>query len=330
MSDLVGKLAWHLKRVLPRDVFVSLKNGWKSVQSRRRAALRTNLPKVDARSLLSDLRAAGIEAGDTVFVHSSLSRIGDVDGGAATIVNVLREAVGENGTVVMPAYLSADDYVAALHDGTQVDLRTAKSVTGKITEAFRTTEGTRRSSHPFSSCVAAGARANYIVSEHEAEARICHERSPLARVIELDGKLLCLGTDIGTISLYHCAEDMWPSFPFCTYGAPFEGTYIDADGNHVRRELRRYDASISQYRIDQPHGEWIRDRLRERFHSIGLLKSFTFGAAPSYVIGAKRLFAETKALASAGITIYSRKTPETLAAFHELQQGITREEPARA
>lgn len=315
MPDVVGKVGWQLKRALPRELYLPLKNGWFALMSRRKAAIRASMPRVTVNDLVHDLQNVGIRQGDTLFVHSALSKIGDVEEGAKTVIAALRAAVGPTGNIVMPAYLSADDYVAALDRGEVLDLRTARSATGKITEEFRSAPDVLRSSHPFSSCVAAGPDAAYIVGGHQNDPRICHAQSPLARAIELHAKILCLGTDIGTISLYHCAEDTWDGFPFPTYGERFEGRYIDARGEMVERPLMRYDPDVAKYRIDQPHGEWIRDRLREHFQRKQLLQRFTFGAAPSLVIDANALYQETCELARQGVTIYTRESQS-----HELER----------
>ena len=51
------------------------------------------------------LRRLGLGQGDAVEVHSSLSRFGKVRGGASTVVDSLMNVVGEDGTLVMSAYL---------------------------------------------------------------------------------------------------------------------------------------------------------------------------------------------------------------------------------
>ena len=50
------------------------------------------------------LRQLGLSHGDVVEVHSSLSSLGTVAGGAATVVDALMSVVGEEGALVMSAY----------------------------------------------------------------------------------------------------------------------------------------------------------------------------------------------------------------------------------
>ena len=52
--------------------------------------------------ILSALRSAGLQKGHTVMVHTSLSKIGYVCGGAQAVIEALCEAVGDEGTLMMP------------------------------------------------------------------------------------------------------------------------------------------------------------------------------------------------------------------------------------
>ena len=51
------------------------------------------------------LRKLGLGWGDAVEVHSSLSSFGQVKGGASTVVDALMNVVGDDGALVMSAYL---------------------------------------------------------------------------------------------------------------------------------------------------------------------------------------------------------------------------------
>ena len=57
------------------------------------------------KDIVDDLKRLGLERGVAVEVHSSLSRMGFVEGGALTVINALMDIVGEDGAIVMSAYL---------------------------------------------------------------------------------------------------------------------------------------------------------------------------------------------------------------------------------
>ena len=48
------------------------------------------------------LSAAGLKAGDSAIVHSSLKAFGQVENGADTVVDALIEIAGPEGTLVLP------------------------------------------------------------------------------------------------------------------------------------------------------------------------------------------------------------------------------------
>ena len=57
------------------------------------------------KDIVDDLKRLGLERGTAVEVHSSLSSLGFVEGGASTVISALMDVVGEDGAIVMSAYL---------------------------------------------------------------------------------------------------------------------------------------------------------------------------------------------------------------------------------
>jgi aminoglycoside 3-N-acetyltransferase len=204
---------------------------------------------VTTASLTADLGALGIETGDVVIVHSSLSRLGWMVGGAQAVVEALLAAVGSSGTVVMPAQSShlsdpaewqdppvPADWVDEVRDHLPAfdpDLTPTRSM-GAVVECFRAHRATRRSNHPTLSFVANGPAADAIVGSHPLTPGF-GESSPLARLYELDAKVLLLGIDHSNCTSLHLAEEraVWPGKTSSPCGAP-----VRVDG---RREWVVYD-----------------------------------------------------------------------------------------
>ena len=53
--------------------------------------------------IVNALYSVGLAKGHTVMVHTALSKMGYVCGGAQAVIEALIEVVGEDGTIMMPA-----------------------------------------------------------------------------------------------------------------------------------------------------------------------------------------------------------------------------------
>lgn len=182
--------------------------------------------------LANDLRRLGLDDGDIVLVHSSLRSLGYVEGGAATVIAALREVIGEQGTVVVPAQTANNCHPSRWKTtvGREVPRRSWRQIVegmannpfnpamtpsvnmGRVAEAVRTSRGATRSDHPQTSFAALGPAAAKITDAH---ARDCHlgENSSLARLVELHAKILLLGVGYAVCTAFHLAEYRVPNPP---------------------------------------------------------------------------------------------------------------------
>src|SRR5258706_11074241 len=64
---------------------------------------RADLPRARA-TLAADLTKLGVRAGSVLLVHSSVSALGWVAGGPVAVVQALRDALGPEGTLVVPTH----------------------------------------------------------------------------------------------------------------------------------------------------------------------------------------------------------------------------------
>jgi aminoglycoside 3-N-acetyltransferase len=148
--------------------------------------------------LRGGLRALGLESEERVIVHSSLSNLGWVEGGAETVVDALVDAVGPAGTIMVPTFTTGDD-------AEPFDRAETPSVTGRITEELRTREGAVRSAHPTHSVAAIGADAESLTRNHEMTNSL-GPGSPMHQLLEDGGSILLLGVDHTSNSSVHVAE----------------------------------------------------------------------------------------------------------------------------
>ena len=187
-------------------------------------------------SIVADLLTLGLERGDVVMVHTSLSRLGWVAGAAQSVVEALLAAVGPPGTVVMPSQSGQlsdpatwsnppvpEHWVNAVREGLPAydPYLTPTRGMGQVVECFRCHRSTMRSGHPLVSVVANGAAAEYLTADHDLSPSL-GEGSPLARLYELDAKVLLLGVDHSNDTSLHLAEYRadWATKRYTEEGAP--------------------------------------------------------------------------------------------------------------
>lgn len=186
------------------------------------------------KNLTQDLINAGITPGMTVIVHSSLSSLGWVCGGAVTIVQALIDVITPTGTLVMPTHCSdysdpqpwqnppvPSEWWEIIRDSMPAyDAKiTPTRKMGKIVEVFRTYENVLRSSHPSFSFAAWGNHAETIIKNHSLDYSL-GEESPLARLYDLNGYVLLLGVGYDTCTTFHLAEYRVGDLKTVNYGAP--------------------------------------------------------------------------------------------------------------
>ena len=201
----------------------------------------TNLPRTQ-QSTATDFARLGLEKGMTVLVHSSLSSLGWVNGGAVTVIQALVDVITPLGTIVMPTH-SGDYSDPALWGNPPVpenwftiirDTMPAfdPQITpcrgmGVIPEVFRKWPGVVRSSHPSSSFAAWGKHANYIVSNQPLNFPM-GEQSPLSHLYDINSKVLLLGVGFGNNTSFHLAEYRSNKRNVCEAAGP-----IFVNGNRV-------------------------------------------------------------------------------------------------
>lgn len=170
--------------------------------------------------IVESLKHLGVQAGDCLLVHSALSSLGWVCGREISVVEALREVVGESGTLVMPAFTGdnsepsywqnpsvPDDWYEIIREhmppfDPQV---TPVRQMGKIVEAMMSYPETLRSSHPQDSFIALGKEAKDILKNQPLDISL-GLGSPLDHLYHKDAKILLLGVDFDHCTAIHLSE----------------------------------------------------------------------------------------------------------------------------
>jgi len=154
---------------------------------------------VSKKDIQLTLDLLGVVPGDTVLMHSALTAIGPVEGGAEAVIDAIMEYLGEEGTLCMSALTFSDKV--------PFDAATSKASVGYLAENFRCRPGTLRSLHPVHSVTASGKYAAWITAGHEELPTGCGEGSPYTKIRDLGGKILLLGVDMDRNTSMHCMEE---------------------------------------------------------------------------------------------------------------------------
>jgi aminoglycoside 3-N-acetyltransferase len=161
------------------DFFEECAKGYRFRQGQEHIGMRKD-------QIESSLRELGLQAGDVVLLHSALSSLGEVEGGADALVNAFLNVLGPEGTLVVPTF---------------GDLGVVTKVVENRLEAIS-------SIHPFASVAAIGGRAREICQDHWKAETAHVEETPYLRIADMGGYICLLGVDQDRNTTLHAVEAM--------------------------------------------------------------------------------------------------------------------------
>jgi aminoglycoside 3-N-acetyltransferase len=226
-------------------------------------------------SIAKEISEAGITSGGSLLVHSSLSALGWVSGGAVAVIQALMDVITPEGTLVMPEHSGDLSDPANWHHPPVPEnwwniiresmpaynpAYTPSRGMGTIPEVFRTMPGVIRSDHPEVSFAAWGKHARFLTSDHSL-AYSLGENSPLARIYDLDGKVLLMGVGFENNTSFHLSEVRSRGSKIAKQGAPI---IVNGERKWVEYTDIVYDSDLF-------------DQLGKDYSKTGLVKSFMIG-----------------------------------------------------
>lgn len=196
-----------------------------------------------SRQIADCLYDAGLRPGDNVMLHSSYKGLGGVEGGPAAVIEAFVDCLGPQGTLLAPTLLFRGSQYGFLSQyPPDVDLRSAPSRNGVLSEMIRTRPGGIRSIHATSPAAGYGGRAAEICGGHHLDSTCVGVNSPWARSAAAGGWIVLLGVthDCNT-TLHHLEEQCcdWLLMP-----EPFEVSFLDTAGKRWTSRLRSYRANL--------------------------------------------------------------------------------------
>ncbi|MDB4888775.1 MAG: aminoglycoside 3-N-acetyltransferase [Gemmatimonadetes bacterium] len=260
---------------------------------------------VMASQLIARLTQVGIREGETLMVHAGLSKIrlvddvlgggAHVEGGpavAASILSLLRLAVGVSGTLLMPTFPKYDgepEYFSEQNDGSQIwrfDPSNTPSKSGLLSEIFRNQPGTLRSRFPTQTVAVQGPKAEWFTTRNLEDGRgLAHgPDSPYGRLVVDRGHVISLGVPlVDFATIIHAPEDArFDDWPIRDFWRPRHYDVVLDDG--VRRE-RVWE------RVPRFSFGYAEERVRRDLRRAGVLSEGALGDVQLHHLRADRLYA---------------------------------------
>lgn len=157
--------------------------------------------------LVTQLEQMGIDRKGTLLVHSSMKRIGEVDGGAHTVLDALSEYM-QDGLLVLPSLT----WSIVNTDNPKYFVDSTPACIGLLPELFRQRPGVVRSWHPTHSVAALGADSRSFITGDERFDTPCNRGSVWGKLLDRGASILLVGVDFRSNTFIHGIEE-WVGLP---------------------------------------------------------------------------------------------------------------------
>lgn len=232
--------------------------------------------------LCNQLKQMGLKEDDTVLIHSSMKAIGQVEGGADTVLDVWQEYF-DKGLLLLPTHtwanVNADNPV---YDPVNTD-----SCVGLLTNMFRRRKGVVRSLHPTHSMAAYGLKAAEYVEGEEYHNTPCTPGGCYDRLRQRRGKILLVGVGHERNTFIHSVEEVL-NIPNRLADKPVELQICMPDGSRRKVYMRKH------YNAQQPHISEDFVKLNRAFLDCDVAKKVSFGDADGLLCDAQGIFEVTR------------------------------------
>lgn len=192
--------------------------------------------------LLSALRSAGIEEGDTVMLHAGFGPETGFTANSGAVADAFLSAVGPTGNLMMVSLPYRGSTLAYLRSLDCFDVRKTPSRMGLVSEFFRRRANVVRSLHPTHPMLVCGPKAKWIAEGHEECADGCGPGSPFDKALQLDGKVVCFHAILRSMTFFHWLEHRvrdQVGVPLY-HEPPFDVDVMDAAGTKRRIRVQAY------------------------------------------------------------------------------------------
>lgn len=273
--------------------------------------MNSKIGNYNKQQLQDQLESMGLKGDETILIHSSMKSIGEVDGGADTVLDAWMEYF-KDGLLLLPTHT----WKTVNADNPVYNPQTTPSCVGLLTNMFMKRDGVIRSLHPTHSMAGYGkSAAEYLVGE-EYNNTPCTPGGCYDRLKDAGGKVLLVGVGHERNTYIHSVEEVL-NVPNRLSDMPMELVIelLKEDKDNKNKKLPHYNRADGwkkcidsnggydnnnklcrkvyvrkHYNAQQPHISEDFVKLNQIFLDSGVVKKVKFGDADSLLCDAKGMF----------------------------------------
>jgi len=281
-----------LKKILPNS-FKKKYHAFNQKKMKQRVATLPKLSENDLYNILTNKLL--IKKDDIVFVHSSVDQL-NLDFPFYNIINILKDIIGEDGTMLFPTFPKLTSY-KFLEQGEIFKQKRTPSYMGILSEFARRDSQAVRSLHPTKSVVAIGKNATQLTNDHPNSPRPYDKNSPYYKVYQSRGKAIGIGVKTTFFSAVHVIDDIVPELmPINPYHKEIlVGKCIDM--NKKELNIKTFAHDMDKMNFDLP--KFFRTQIDK-----SLCEDINIDGMNFFRADIKPCFDKMFELAKNGITIY--------------------------
>lgn len=273
--------------------------------------MNSKIGNYNKQQLQDQLESMGLKGDETILIHSSMKSIGEVDGGADTVLDAWMEYF-KDGLLLLPTHT----WKTVNADNPVYNPQTTPSCVGLLTNMFMKRDGVIRSLHPTHSMAGYGKNAAEYLAGEEYNNTPCTPGGCYDRLKDAGGKVLLIGVGHERNTYIHSVEEVL-NVPNRLSDMPMELVIelLKEDEDNKNKKLPYYNMADGwkkcidsnggydnnnklcrkvyvrkHYNAQQPHISEDFVKLNQIFLDSGVVKNVKFGDADSLLCDAKGMF----------------------------------------
>ncbi len=270
--------------------------------------MNSKIANYNKQQLKDQLESMGLKGDETILIHSSMKSIGEVDGGADTVLDAWMEYF-KDGLLLLPTHT----WKTVNADNPVYNPQTTPSCVGLLTNMFMKRDGVIRSLHPTHSMAGYGKSAAEYLAGEEYNNTPCTPGGCYDRLKDAGGKVLLVGVGHERNTYIHSVEEVL-NVPNRLSDMPMELVieFLKEDKDNKNKKLPHYNRADGwkkcidsnggydnnnklcrkvyvrkHYNAQQPHISEDFVKLNQIFLDSGVVKKVKFGDADSLLCDAK-------------------------------------------